>query len=131
MGLNKITFTHVPYFEIKERLGNTCVLRHGVPVCILFDQALRAHNHLFHFQRSYTLEVRLQTLHIIMSECESLYSNKIFSEAPVFNNLAFIYRFKLPQMCKFLRVKPCLSPILRHIKQHSCIILLLLLLPFT
>ena len=30
MGLNKITFTHVPYFESKERLGNTCVLRHWV-----------------------------------------------------------------------------------------------------
>lgn len=30
MGLNKITFTHVPYFESKERLGNTCVLRHEV-----------------------------------------------------------------------------------------------------
>jgi hypothetical protein len=54
MDLNKITFTHVLYFESKERLGNTCVLRHEVTICILFNQALRAHNHLFDFQRSYT-----------------------------------------------------------------------------
>ena len=76
MGLNKITFMHVSYFESKERLGNTCVLRHGVHHLHSVQPSTTC-SQTFVSLSEVTIEVRLQTLHTIMSECESLYSNKI------------------------------------------------------
>lgn len=97
-GLNKVTFRHVPYFESKERLGNTCILRHGV-------------HHLHSVQPSTTCSQPLVSLsevthlkyifklYIPLCRNVSQYTatNSYFLEAPVFNNLAFIYRFKLLQ----------------------------------
>jgi len=94
MGLNTITFTHVLFCKVKNALLTPvyCVTECPFAFCSTKHYVLTIISFTF---RGHTLEVRLQTLHKIMPECESLYSNKTFSEAAVFNNLAFIYRFNI------------------------------------
>jgi len=97
MGLNKITFTHVPYFESKERLGNTCVLRHWlhhlhfVQPSTTCSQPFVSLSEVTHFKYVFKIYIPL---------CRNVshYTpiTSYFLEAPVFNNFAFIYRFKLP-----------------------------------
>ena len=72
-------------------------------ICILFNQVLRVHRHLFHFQRSQLKCVF--KLYIPLCRNVSHYTaiKSHFLEAPVFNNLPFNYRFKLPYNLKIFK----------------------------